>query len=212
MNIGEAFKQLRDAVDWLMHQIDYMNAPVPSILDALLSESFKLHVLDSYNDLVKYTVIKMTSRLCADSCFNFGGNEDLEDALGHLWRIFGGDVCGENVIHITKSAEADNSNLNLTSQLKALNMAAQIFEHIEDEPEITEHDLWNNVAVIGITRYPDLSIWITEAKRMTNELRSMPYDEDLNMDVSSDINRELQDIFGVYREIVPIMAEYYPKE
>ena len=209
MNIQEAFKYLREATDWLMHQIDYMKTEIPSVLDELMAISWKLRPLESYEDLAKYTVLKMTTRLCADSCFGLGGSSDLEDSLNHIWRIFGGDCCGEGIIYISDEEKEDKSDISLGTHLETLNITTYHFEQLERYTGALECELWDGLATKSKIEKPEMSVWVTAITRMTGELRGTPYDEDLRSDVSLDINRELQDIFGVYREIRQIEREYY---
>lgn len=203
MNIQEAFKLLRDAVEWLFDALDLNNRENPPMLNDLRTESLKLIPMRSDEELARYTVTRMVGRLCGGSNFTISRHKDIENSLRNLYLIFGGDGPDAGMTRLSDEEYNDNSDLTLSEHLEALNKTAIQFEWLERDSVLRESDLWNNLARSAKIDRPEMSVWITSINRATKSLRDWCYFEDLKRNRSLSINNELQDIYSVYRVIKP---------
>lgn len=201
MNIEEAFKQLRDSEEWLFDELDINNREDRPTAENLRVEYLKLIPERSNEELARYTVVKMVSRMFGGAISTEHQFSGIESALRILFIVFGGDGPDAGMTTLTEDEYNDNSDLTLSGHLIALNKTAIQFEWLERDSVFMESDLWGHFASSAKIDRPEMLVWITAVKRMTESLRDGWYFEDLKTDRSLEINDELQNIFSVYRTI-----------
>jgi len=203
MNIQEAFKYLRDAIEWLFDELELNTRENEPTLYDMKLKLLESNPLKSNEELARYAVLRIIAKAYGVANVTENTPKEIDNILRQLFFIFGGDGPDAGMTLLTDEEYNDDSDLTLSAHLEALNLAAQYFELKERECEWSEIDLWDTIASIIKMEKPKLSVWITSVKRMTEALRETYYFEDLKIDNSLKINDELQDIFSVYRLMIP---------
>jgi len=203
MNIREAFKQLRDAIEWLFDELEINNREDQPTTEDLSIIYYNRNPMKSNEELARFTVIKMLSRMFGGAVSITHQFSGIESALRMLFIVFGGDGPDAGIESLTDTEYNDKSDITLSAHLEALNKTAIQFEWLERDSVFRESDLWGHFERSAKIDRPEMSVWITAVKRMTESLRDSWYFEDLKRNRSLEINNELQDIFSVYRTIRP---------
>lgn len=110
MSLNEVFGRLRGAAEWLFDKLEINDREDQPKID-------ELEKLLNQNSMVRYTVIKMVSKM-------LGGKYTPESALRILYNIFGGDGPDEGMWELSKSEYEDKSKLTLRVHIQLLYLSS----------------------------------------------------------------------------------------